>query len=144
MIKRRYPEAPITAVAALIVRNDHVLLTLRHNPPRAGRWSFPGGVQELGETLEAAVRREVQEETGLTLTNLSLLDVGDLIFCDDERRVEYHYVITYFLACPEHDRLSAGDDVDAVRWFALDEVKTLEVSERFLRLTQRALEHTMG
>ncbi len=139
MIKRRYPEAPISAVAALIVQDGRVLLTLRHNPPHAGRWSFPGGVQELGETLEAAVQREICEETGLATGDLCLLDVGDLLFYDDEGRVEYHYVITYFLAYPVGNMLSSGGDADAVRWFSLDEVKSLEVSEHFLSLVRRAL-----
>ncbi len=144
MIKRRYPKAPVSAVAALIIQDGRVLLTLRHNPPHAGRWSFPGGVQELGETLEAAVHREVCEETGLVVGDLCLLDVGDILFCDDEGRVEYHYVITYFLAHPVSDTPSSGGDADAVRWFSLDEVKTLEVSERFLSLTQVALERMIG
>lgn len=45
---------PVVATIAVLFRNDEVLLVRRANPPDAGRWGFPGGKMELGETIEAA------------------------------------------------------------------------------------------
>ena len=56
--------SPIVGVGAVIVDGDRVLLVRRGQEPLKGEWSLPGGVLELGETLEQGVRREVLEETG--------------------------------------------------------------------------------
>ena len=138
-MQRHYPQAPISAVAALVISEGRVLLILRRNPPSAGQWSVPGGVQELGEPVIEAVRREVREETGLEIADLRLLDVGDILLHDAEGRIEYHYVITYYLAHPARGQLRAGDDVGDARWVALDEIAALELSPRLLELVSMAV-----
>src|SRR3989304_1050747 len=60
-----YPERPVPAVGALVLRDDAILLVKRGRPPKAGHWSVPGGSIEEGETAEAAVVREGFEETGI-------------------------------------------------------------------------------
>ena len=65
MSTRRYPERPVLGVGAMIFEGDQVLLVERGNEPLKGWWSLPGGGVETGERLEAAMRREVREETGL-------------------------------------------------------------------------------
>ena len=144
MIRRRYPDMPVPAGGALVVDGDRILMVRRHNPPNAGQWSIPGGVQEVGETLTEAVRREVIEETGMTLADLSLMDVGDLLEYDADGQVEYHYVITYFRCHPEGGILNACDDVDDVRWFTKDAIEALEVSSRLKQLAYWALECEAG
>lgn len=139
-MKRRYPESPVTAVGALVVDAHRILMAMRLNPPYAGQWSIPGGVQEVGETLLEAVRREVHEETGLSLSDVRLLDVGDLLEYDDDGRVEYHYVIAYYRCHPAAGTLRAGDDAGAARWFTLDEVEALDISARLKQLVRWALE----
>ena len=49
-----YPERPVPAVGALVLRDDAILLVKRGRPPKAGHWSVPGGSIEEGETAEAA------------------------------------------------------------------------------------------
>ena len=61
---RNVPERPVVGVGAVVVDDDRVLLVRRAHQPLKGEWSLPGGAVELGETLEAAVAREVLEETG--------------------------------------------------------------------------------
>jgi ADP-ribose pyrophosphatase YjhB (NUDIX family) len=56
---------PKVAAAGLVIRDGRVLLLERAHPPALGMWCLPGGFVDRGETLEAAVRREVLEETGL-------------------------------------------------------------------------------
>ena len=62
---RRYPERPIVGVLAIVMREDRVLVVRRANPPMPGRWGFPGGVLELGETVAQGAMRELEEETGV-------------------------------------------------------------------------------
>ena len=67
-MSRRYPKRPMVGVGAIIFRGDQVLLVQRGKEPSYGKWSVPGGLVEVGESLREAVMREVQEEVGLTVT----------------------------------------------------------------------------
>ncbi len=135
-----YPAAPVPAVAGLLTDGaGKLLLVLRRNPPNAGTWSLPGGKQELGETLEDALRREIREETGLTISAPELLTVQDMIVRDGDERIQYHYVIAYYRATVTGGALAPGDDVADVRWFTLSQMLTLDVSRRLLRLARQAL-----
>ena len=66
-LKREFPEAPIVGVGAVVVDRNRVLLVQRGREPLKGKWSLPGGMLELGESLADGVAREVQEETGLNV-----------------------------------------------------------------------------
>ena len=55
---------PIPAVVAVVIREEEVLLVRRAKSPNKGRWGFPGGKIEFGESLKAAAIRELKEETG--------------------------------------------------------------------------------
>ena len=81
---RDYPDRPICGVGIVVFHQQKVLLIRRGKPPRQGEWSIPGGKQKLGETFQQAARREVQEETGLKLGPLMLVDVVDSIFKDSQ------------------------------------------------------------
>ncbi len=64
-MQREFPEAPLVGVGAVIVSEGRVLLVQRGTEPLRGHWSIPGGLVEVGESLNAAVIREAREETGL-------------------------------------------------------------------------------
>lgn len=126
-MRREYPEAPIVGVGAVVVHGGRVLLIERANEPLKGEWSLPGGALELGETLEAGVVREVEEETGLRVTPAGVAEVIDRISRDDAGLVRYHFVLVDFLC-----HLSEGQSADAVhcasdavraRWAGLDELE---------------------
>jgi len=138
-MNRRYPDAPISAAGIVLIFEERVLLVLRRNPPTAGHWSFPGGAHEVGETIQEAARREMREETGLEIKDLRLLDVGDIILRDTEGHVEYHYMVTYFVAHPAGGTLLSSDDASDARWFSYDEALSLGLSRRLLQLTRQAL-----
>jgi ADP-ribose pyrophosphatase YjhB (NUDIX family) len=94
---RRYPDRPIVAVLAVVLRGEgpdtRALIVQRAQQPNAGRWGFPGGVLELGETVAAGAMRELLEETGILADPAGVLDVHDAVSRDEEGRVQFHYVL---------------------------------------------------
>jgi ADP-ribose pyrophosphatase YjhB (NUDIX family) len=103
----------IPCVGAIVHDETHrLLLVLRANPPAAGTWSLPGGRMEPGEDVDAAVVREVAEETGLTVRAGRVVGVV-------ERAAPTGgvYVITDVVATVVEGRLTAGDDAADAAWF---------------------------
>src|SRR5262249_22970106 len=126
---REYPTAPLVGVGAIVIEGARVLLVQRGRPPGLDKWSIPGGLVDVGESVEAAVRREVTEECGLRVRVHDLVGFVDRILRDAAGRVQYHYVILDFLATPEDGTAArAGDDARAVRWAALDELARLDLT----------------
>ena len=113
---RSYPERPFLAVSAAIMRAGQVLLVRRARPPAAGLFSLPGGVVELGETLEEAVVREVREETGLTIEPVGLAGFRETIVRDGDARIERHFVILPFAARWRAGEVELNEELSEARW----------------------------
>ena len=113
---RSYPSRPIVGIGIIVLRPDAVLLVRRARPPGQGSWSLPGGAQKLGETAEAAARRELAEETGLKAGALLLAGCVDSIHPDEQGRIAYHYTILDFAARWEGDEARAGSDAAEIAW----------------------------
>lgn len=111
---RHYPAHPLIGVSAFIAEKGSVLLVKRARPPLV--WSLPGGLVEVGETLEAAARREVREETGLEVAVERFVRPVDVIRHDATGRVERHYVLAVFTARVTGGILAAGDDAAEAEW----------------------------
>jgi ADP-ribose pyrophosphatase YjhB (NUDIX family) len=126
--KREYPETPLVGVGAIIIQGNQVVLVKRGHAPLQGKWSIPGGVLEVGETLRRAAIREAFEETGLSIEPGELLGVFERVLPDEEGRMKYHYVLIDFLCRRVAGELTAGDDADEVRWFRRDELAALELA----------------
>jgi mutator protein MutT len=114
-MQREFPEAPLVGVGAVIVDDGRVLLVRRGTEPMLGKWTLPGGMLEVGESLTDGVIREVREETGLTVEPVELIELLDRIYREGER-VRYHYVIADYLCRVLGGALKAASDADAVRW----------------------------
>jgi 8-oxo-dGTP diphosphatase len=136
---REYPAAPLVGVGAVVIDAGRVLLVQRGRAPSAGRWSLPGGLVELGEPLEVAVRREVAEECGLVVRVHGLVGTVDRIVRDAAGRVRYHYVLLDYLASPAGGRLQAGSDALAARWCGPGELASLELTDGLVSMVRRAL-----
>jgi ADP-ribose pyrophosphatase YjhB (NUDIX family) len=114
-MQREFPAAPLVGVGAVVVHQGRVLLVQRGTEPLKGRWSIPGGLIEVGESLHEAVAREVREETGLVVEPVELVELLDRIHREGER-VRYHYVIADYLCRVVSGTLLAASDAAAVRW----------------------------
>jgi ADP-ribose pyrophosphatase YjhB (NUDIX family) len=121
LAQREFPDAPIVGVGAVVLDGNQVLLVRRGQEPMKGEWSIPGGVLDLGETLESAVRREVLEETGLQVETRAIVEVLDKVVVEN-RRVRYHYVLIDFLCVGRGGTLRAGSDADDARWISHKEL----------------------
>ena len=119
---RRYPERPIVGVLAVVLRGDRVLVVRRASPPMPGRWGFPGGVLELGETVAQGAMRELFEETGVKAEAASPLTVMDTIDRDSEGRVRYHYTLVAVIGHWRSGEGVAGDDADELAWLTRAEI----------------------
>src|SRR6266700_2628196 len=120
---RRYPDRPIVAVLAVVVRGEHALLVQRAQQPNQGRWGFPGGVLELGETVGAGAMRELLEETGIVAEPAGLLDVHDAVSRDAEGRVQFHYVLVAVRGLWRSGEGEPADDAAACAWVTRADVE---------------------
>jgi len=138
---RRYPERPIVGVLAVVMRGDRALVVRRSNPPMPGRWGFPGGVLELGETVAQGAMRELFEETAVIAEAAGPLTVIDTIDRDDQGRVRYHYTLVAVIGTWRSGEGIAGDDADEVAWLTRGEIldQGLPIAPALLPLIDLAL-----
>jgi 8-oxo-dGTP diphosphatase len=140
---RRYPDRPIVGVLAVVLRDERALVVRRSNPPLAGRWGFPGGVLELGETVAEGAMRELLEETGVVAEAIAPLTVIDTIDRDDQGRVRYHYTLVAVRGSWRSGEGAPGDDADEVAWLSRAEIVEgrLPTAPALLPLIDLALAH---
>ena len=132
--RRLYPTKPIVGVGVLIRSRDRYLLIKRAGDPDAGLWSIPGGLVELGETIEETLVREAREETGLDIKLLSLIGVVDKIIKDDERNIKFHFVIIDYLAEPLSGFLEASSDALDAKWVKAEELAKYNLTSSLIEL----------
>ena len=140
---REFPDAPRVGVGAVILDGDRVLLVKRGQPPSQGKWSIPGGLVHLGERIEDALRREVQEECGVEVRLLGLCGVIDRVRhappdAAAAPRVHYHYVIIDYVATVESGVPRAGSDAAEVRWVPIRELEAYDTTEGLADMVHRA------
>jgi ADP-ribose pyrophosphatase len=124
------------AVGAVVVHEGRFLMVRRGRPPAGGLWAIPGGMVELGETLQQAAEREIAEETGLSVRAKEPIFSFEIIERDREGRVRFHYVIIDLAAelVGGELRTQGGDDARAAAWFSPGELADLPMSDVTRRL----------
>jgi ADP-ribose pyrophosphatase YjhB (NUDIX family) len=110
-----FPTRLILAVSAAVFRQDRVLIIRRAQAPLIGHFSLPGGRVEVGETLAAALARELIEEVGIEAEILAFNRHVEAIAYEGER-VRTHFVIASFVARWTSGEPRLSDEVDAIDW----------------------------
>ncbi len=148
---REYPERPLVGVGGVVILNERALLIRRGSEPLRGEWSIPGGMLELGESLQQGVARELLEETGLHVRVLDVIEVFDRIYGSSDQnkhilpadapanqRPRFHYVIIDYLCEVVEGRLRAGSDVTDARFASEQELSQFGLTETASRVLQKA------
>lgn len=133
-----YPRPALTVDIAIVTREARpkVLLIRRKNDPFAGSWALPGGFVDENERLGDAVRRELQEETGI-----SAADIEQLYTSGEPGRDPRGWTVSVvYLARVDLDQVKprAADDAEAVAWYPLDELPVLAFDHAMLLTRVRA------
>ena len=136
---RIYPERPIVGVGAIVLDGDRVLLVKRAHEPLKGEWSVPGGAVDVGETLEAAIRREVREETCLDVEVGPIIDVLDRIRYDPDGRVKFHYVLVDFVCSPVGGTLRGASDAEEAAWATRADLGRYGVASETIGVIDKAI-----
>ena len=142
---REYPEKPVVGIGGVVIEEGRALLIRRGSEPLRGHWSIPGGTLEIGESLQAGVARELQEETGLEVRVLDLIEVFDRIFPPERtggenlaRRPKFHYVIVDYLCERISGVARAASDVTDVAFAREEELEKFQLTETASRILRKA------
>lgn len=124
---------PSAATAAFILNSrGELLVTRRNQEPGRGTLDLPGGFADVGETIEECIKREVLEETGLTVTPTHL-------FCTLPNKYRYSDfnvpTLDFFYECTVEDEtvLRASDDAAEAMWLPLADIHTEQFGLRSVR-----------
>lgn len=123
----QYPHPSVAVDTAVFQPHSNglqVLLIQRDREPYQGHWALPGGFIEMDEPLEATARRELQEETGLSVPDL--VQVG--AYGDPQRDPRGRVISVVYLALlPEHatSKVQAASDARQAAWFPMKNLPPL-------------------
>ena len=120
------PSHPQLAVSAAIFRDGKILLVRRAGAPARGLYSLPGGRVEFGESLHAALHREVAEETALKIEIIGLAGWREVL--PGTGGGGGHYLIMSFAARWSSGEPVLNEELDDFRWLAPDALGDLNLT----------------
>ena len=103
---------PLIGVAAIVIKDNKVLLGNRKNAHGAGTWAFPGGHLEYKESIEECAKREVFEETGIHIKNIRYGTFTNDIFLKDQK----HYVTLFVISEYDEGDLELKEPEKCEKW----------------------------
>jgi len=119
------PSHPQLAVSAAIFRDDKILLVRRARSPAKGFYSLPGGRVEFGESLHAALHREVAEETALKIEIAGLAGWREVLPAPSGGG---HYLIMSFAARWSAGEPKLNEELDDFKWLAPEALGDLKIT----------------
>jgi len=116
-----YFPGPKLVAGCLVIENSRVLLLRRGIEPQIGKWTFPGGYVDLGESPATAALRETREEVGLQV------DLGRVlgVYTDPAHPIA---AVVVYMATPGNDEASITDEATEVRYFAPPDIPWHEIA----------------
>jgi 8-oxo-dGTP diphosphatase len=129
------PQRPQLAVSAAIFRESRVLLVRRARSPAKGFYSLPGGRVEFGESLHAALHREVDEETALKIEIVGLAGWREVL---PSTGGGGHYLIMSFAARWKALEPVLNDEHDDFKWLKPDELGEFKMTGGLQEVVQAA------
>jgi len=146
---REFPDYPRVGVGGVVIHHGRVLLVRRGQEPLKGHWSLPGGLVEKGEKLAYALRRELREETGLSVEPFAVIGVFERIERDKKsrERPRYHYVIIDYVCRlrgaqrdkPRPPAPRPATDITAAKWVAVGSLSLYGLPVLAQRVIRKAL-----
>ncbi|HTH96827.1 MAG TPA: NUDIX hydrolase [Stellaceae bacterium] len=118
-------DRPRVGILAVVPRDGRFVLVERAKAPAQGMWGFPGGSQELGETVMEAAIRELAEETGIRAGDPQILTVLDSIHRDEAGVPTIHYTLVAVQLRWLEGEGEAADDAKSAGWFGPDDLSAI-------------------
>lgn len=135
---RTYPQRPFLGVSVAVFRAGLVLLAKRTRPPFAGAFSLPGGLVEVGETLEAAALRELMEEVQIDARIIGFNQFVESIDRDDAGKIQHHFVIASFLGEWIAEKSKPGPEAEEAVWVAPARLALLHCTPHLVPVVEAA------
>ena len=120
----KYPRPAVTADCIVITKeaDPKVLLIQRGSEPFKGGWAFPGGFMNMDETTEQCAIRELEEETGLRVSNLRQIGAYSKVDRDLRGRI---VTVAYLAIVDEPIAVSGQDDAAKAEWWPMSDLPHL-------------------
>ena len=120
----KYPRPAVTADAVVITQNEprKVLLIERGGEPFKGCWAFPGGFMNMDETTEQCAIRELEEETGLRVSDVHQIGAYSKVDRDPRGRT---ITVAYLAVINEPIAVTGQDDAAKAEWWLLSDLPHL-------------------
>lgn len=140
-----YPSLPIVGVGAVVLEGDRILLIKRSRPPGAGKYSVPGGIQKLKESIYEAAVRELKEETGIEGRPIGVINVDEYLEYENGV-VKFHYVLIDILIEPRNRLCEARpmNDAAEVLIVKLSDATKYELTESTKSLIEKLLKGALN